>query len=209
MNERTKRAIKMIPVISLCLSALLLIVAFLIKDVPAEKSYVYKNNQIITTSWHNLFDYFTKGLFFAILISAVILTIICVVAKVKSKEKITRKISLILISGIVCSVIIMLSNILVLGIWSDDDYSPQCYIFTDGQHTIVIEEKSFLLYGGATVYQIKDNNEAVILNEFSTDDGGRNNGHYDINWYDNYAEITYNTFNTKDSKTTKTIQFLS
>lgn len=199
----------MIPVISLCLSALLLIVAFLIKDVPAEKSYIYKNNQIITTSWHNLFDYFTKGLFIAILISAVILTIICVAAKVKSKEKITRKISLILISGIVCSVIIMLSNILVLDIWSDDDYSPQCYKFTDGQHTIVIEEKSFLLYGGATVYQINDNSEAVILNEFSTDDGGRNNGHYDINWYNNYAEITYNTFNTKDSKSTKTIQFLS
>ncbi|MGN0682674.1 MAG: hypothetical protein ACI4JY_03265 [Oscillospiraceae bacterium] len=209
MNECTKRAIKMIPIIFLCLSALLLIVAFLIKDVPAEKSYVYSNNQIITTSWHNFFVYFTEGLFIAILISAVILTIICVVAKVKSKEKITRKISLIWISGIVCSVIIMLSNILVLNIWSDDDYSPQCYKFTDGQHTIVIEEKSFLLYGGATVYQIKDNNEAVILNEFSTDDGGRNNGHYDINWHDNYAEITYNTFNTKDSKSTKTIQFLS
>lgn len=101
----------------------------------------------------------------------------------------------------------MISNIIVVGFWSDNDYSPICYKFSDDKHTIVIEERSFLLYGGGYVYQIYDDNDAVIIHTFSVDDGGRNKGHYDIKWYDNYAEITYNTFYTKDSKRTDKIVF--
>ena len=202
MNPQTKKAIKITAVVELMSSVILLIVAFFIQGIPENKLYYYRNNQITSSSWHNVFEYFPCGLFLALLTLSAALTIICIVGRIKTKQKVKKHLLIIWGSEIVCFLIIMLRYVLVMGIWSDEDYFPICYEFTDGQHTIVIEEESFLLYGGGTIYQINDDNEAVILNVFTTDDGGRNNGNYDISWYDDYAEITYHTFNTKDSMST-------
>ena len=71
----------------------------------------------------------------------------------------------------------------------------------------MIEETSFLLSGGGTVYQINDDSSAVIIHTFRTDDVGRNNGQYEINWHDDYVELTYHTFVTTDSQCTDKIVF--
>jgi len=97
------------------------------------------------------------------------------------------------------------SDIAINGLWQKSDYFPVCYEFTDGQHTIVIEEESFLLYGGGTVYQIKDNNNAVIIGNISTDDGGRNHGRYDIKWLNDGCEITYDYDDNR--KATEKVEF--
>lgn len=97
---------------------------------------------------------------------------------------------------------IFFSNIIVIGTYDENDYAPAYYEFSDNIHTIVIEEESFMLYGGGTVYQILDDNKAVEIVRFTTDDGGRNNGKYVIEWFDDCAEITYNTFVDKSSKNT-------
>ena len=46
-----------------------------------------------------------------------------------------------------------------------------------------------------------------LLDCFTTDDGGRNNGMYDIVWHQNYAEITYRTFTTENDKKTIVVNF--
>lgn len=208
MKKNIKKALKIIPLIELGLAAVTLIVAFFISDIPAEYSFVYKDGRIIANSWHNSFALLTDVLLSIILALSAILIFACIAAKIKLKENISKKILLTLISFVVYAIMILLSHDMVCGSWTAEDYNTQYYKFTDGQHTIVISESSFLLYGGGTVYQIMDNNDAVILYEFSTDDGGRNNGKYTIKWHDDHAELTYNTFDLKDSKCTAKIQFV-
>lgn len=207
MKPGFKKVIKAVPLICFGVSIILLITSFFTKDIPENITYTYSNNKIHTHSWHNIFESVTAYLFAAVFLSSVIITIICMIIRIKYKEKTAKVIAVNWISFFACFLIISFSDILVVGLWTDEDYSPVCYKFTDGQHTIVIEERSFLLYGGGTVYQVKNNSEAVVLCSFSTDDGGRNHGNYEIEWYEDHADLTYNTFCTKDSRMTARIDY--
>ena len=70
-------------------------------------------------------------------------------------------------------------------------YSPDYYEYSNNGQTIVICEESFLLGGWGTVYLINDNRTADEVGSFGTDDGHRNGGKYEIEWYDNSAVIHY------------------
>lgn len=199
----TKRVLKIIPLIEISISIIFLVVSFLIKDIPDNKPYFYKNGKIIASSWYDILSDFTAYLLVILFIIALFIGIF---RGIKFKDKDT-KIGITLVCTIFCSFVIAFSNILVTVLWSDEDYSKSYYKFTDGHHTIVIEEESFLLYGGGTIYQIQDDNKAIVLNTFITDDGGRNNGNYEIDWHDDYAEITYNNFDLQNSKATIKVEF--
>ena len=82
---------------------------------------------------------------------------------------------------------------------------PKCFEFSDGEHTIVIEEEAFMFGGWGTVYQVEESGKAVVLKGFTTDDGYRNEGNYDIRWSDDSAEITFN--DGQGGKTTVTVEF--
>ena len=206
MDMYIKKAIKLFPISFFAVSIIAFVTALIVKDIPENKTYVYENKKIITHSWHDYFEIATSAVLVFIILSLLLLTIILIIQKIKAKEKVLRKLQMLWMSGIICYVITMISNIMVINI-ENNDYNPEYYKFSNGNHTIVIEEKSFLLYGGGTIYQIMENNSAVIIGKISTDDGGRNNGDYDIKWYNDHAEITYNTFNTKESTTTETVKF--
>lgn len=207
MNRHIRRVFRIIPLTQLISASVLLIVSFFISDVPVKVSHLYKNGRIVTDSWHDTFSTIVAVLMFIIAILTVVFIFISITVKIKYKEDIVEKIPLILFITAVCAVMLFFSDIMVCGLWSDDNYEPECYEFSDGQHTIVIEEKSFLLHGGGTVYQIMDNDKAVVIHQFTTDDGGRNKGNYAINWHDDYAELTYNTFSSGDSRCTDKIWF--
>ncbi len=208
MNKHIRRALRIIPAAQLISAALLLIVSFFIRDIPVKVSHFYRNGRIVTDSWHDTFTTIIAALMFIIIILTAVYIIICIAAKVKHKEDISGKIPLAVLIAAVCAVMLFFSDIMVCGLWSDDNYEPEYYEFSDGQHTIVIEEKSFLLHGGGTVYQIMDNDKAVAIHHFTTDDGGRNKGNYTIKWYGDHAEMTYNTFSSGDSKRTGKIFFI-
>jgi len=207
MNLQKKRIIKSIPLFEIGICIVFLIVSFCIGDIPTKPTYKYINNHIVKNTWHDIYETVLAGVFLIISIISVLCIVIWIIQRIKRRKKIHKHIVSLFFSFVLCSLLLMISNIIVVGFWSDNDYSPICYKFSDDKHTIVIEERSFLLYGGGYVYQIYDDNDAVIIHTFSVDDGGRNKGHYDIKWYDNYAEITYNTFYTKDSKRTDKIVF--
>lgn len=97
-------------------------------------------------------------------------------------------------------VVIMISNILVIGLYGNEAYDPSYYEFTNGNNTVVIEEKSFLLYGEGSINQVFEDKSAIELARFSTDDGGRNNGEYDVLWKGESVEITYKTFTGNNDK---------
>lgn len=209
MNKHTRRALRIIPLTELVLTSVLLIVSFFIKDIPEKKTYFYRNGRIVTDSWHNTFSSLTCELVFIIIILTAVYIFICIAVKIKYKEDISGKIPLALLITAVCAVMLFFCDIMVCGLWTNEDYEPECYKFSDGQHTIVIEEKSFLLNGRGTVYQIMDNDKSVVIHQFTTDDGGRNNGNYSIKWHDDHIELTYSTFSTKDSKCTDKIRFIA
>ena len=207
INSQKKEIIKLIPFFEIVICNIFLIVSFIIKDFPSNPTYTYINNCIVTHSWHDIYSVVLVIAFFIIVLATLVCIAIWIIEKIKNKEKNVKQIFLLIISLLFCSITLIISDIIVEGFWTDDDYSPSYYKFSDNKHTIVIEERSSLLYGGGTIYQINDDNSAVIIHEFQTDDGGRNNGHYEIKWHDDYAEITYNTFNSDDNKCTDNIIF--
>lgn len=208
MNESIRRVFRIIPALQLISAAVLLIISFFIRDIPVKVSHFYRNGRIVTDSWHETFSTIVAALMFIIIILTAVYIIICIAAKVKHKEDISGKIPLAVLIAAVCAVMLFFSDIMVCGLWGNDDYEPEYYEFSDGQHTIVIEEKSFLLHGGGTIYQIMDNDKAVAIHQFTTDDGGRNKGNYTIKWYSDHAEMAYNTFSSDDSKRTGKIFFI-
>ena len=209
MDPRKKKMLKAVPLFGTGIFIIILIVSFLIKDLPVNPVYTYTNAEIVTHSWLGVFSRSLAAASFMITFITLICIVIWIFEGIKNKEKAFRQIAFLFLSFIFCSGSLVFSHMLVIGLWTNDDESPCYYEFSDNRHTIVIEERSFLLYGGGTVYQINDDHEAVIIHTFSTDDGGRNYGHYEINWHDDYAEITYNTFNTSDSKCTDKVVFVN
>jgi amino acid transporter len=188
------------------ISVLTVVTAFIIRNIPENISYTYQNNTIIKHSWHDIFETVTAVLFFIFVILTVAYTAICVYKKIKHKLKILGRVFKSCVMLILYFVLLLYSNA-VVGIDSESAYDRSYYEFSNGLHTIIIEEKSFLLYGGGTIYQINEDNSAIVLGALSTDDGGRNYGKYQIEWFESYAEITYNTFESENAMCTQTVEF--
>lgn len=200
------KKLKLVPVLSVGVSLLTCIVSYFAGKIPPKTSYVYRNNEIVTQSWRDNFETFIGFVFLLVLLVAFVTTVILIIEKIKSKRKIAKDIFRTWGCVILCYVIFGFSSLMVT---TDDlyDYYPVCYEFTDGQHTIVIEEESFMLYGGGTIYRIDDDNNAFVIGHISTDDGGRNNGNYDIKWSDDGCEITYDYCNGEHTKKTEKVKF--
>lgn len=202
MHYKDKKIVKIIPVVLLGTSLLWLVISFAVSNIPEKVNYVYTNGKVIKYSWHDVYDIISEVIGFILLALFAVATMQCVKLKLKTKEKLLKIFVFNFSAWLVSTLIIASGNIVVTGVWNEEDYHPQYYEFTNNGKTIVIEEKSFLLKGNGTIYQIENNNAASIIGEFSTDDGGRNYGNYDIQWNDSYVEITYHTFHRKDTSET-------
>ncbi len=191
--QRLSRAFRIIHVIFLVLSLILLILSFKLSSKPENIEYYYRNGKIISHSWHNTF-YAVSAIFSVVVIaSALIYNVSSVIYNVRNKaNKLTGRFAIWLMS--IVTILLIAASAFVLDPRGSDavaDHSPKCFEFSDGSHTLVIEEKSYLLWGGGTVYQLGSDNKAEIIGNFNTDDGFRNNGAYDIEWFPDHAEIMY------------------
>lgn len=189
--------------VMLGVSLIILTVSFAIKDLPTNKTYRYENNTIVSYSWHDVFE--NVMAFFSVVLTIVLITFAVFVFFQNMRTKQEKLLRVIIQSAciyFVCLVVIMISNILVIGLYGNEAYDPSYYEFSNEKNTVVIEEKSFLLYGGGSIYQVYEDKSAVELARFSTDDGGRNNGDYDILWKAESVEITYKTFTGNNGKNT-------
>lgn len=206
MNARLKKIVKFTPLIFFAVAVSMLLFPMLINNIPKGETYFYSNGEIVRYSWQQPFMVFLNILMAAVLVWTLALTVLSAIYMIKQKEKLGVTIVLSWLTGIICLICILLCALSISG--SEDGYSRHnCYEFTDGRHTIIIEEKSFLLDGRGTIYQLCDDNSATIIGGFSTDDGGLNCGNYEIEWYDTSAKITYRTFSTKTSKGAEIVQF--
>lgn len=201
------KIIRKTQIISIIVSLVVLAVSFGLSYVPAPVTLEYVNNEIVSHSWHNFYESIVATILFVQLVLSFALIIANIVNKIRNKVKICGSVSFTVFLVIFSYVTSGFSLLFVEGFWSDSDYNPQCYMFTDNNHTIVIEERSFLLYGGGTIYQIHDDNAASVIGSISTDDGGRNHGRYDIEWSESGAEITYDYYDTEHSRQTEKVYF--
>lgn len=177
---------------------LLLIVTFCVADIDPVRTVCYdelRNKIVASTTWRD--DYADVCAMLAVLVFPLLFLIVCItniIGKIRDKIKISGAILLTLALSLFCSGV---STFCFLGMddsGSDSEFYPVCYRFSDSErpeHQIVIQEISYLLYGGGTVYQIMDDNQVSVIGNFSTDDGLRNHGNYEISWSDSGAEITY------------------
>ena len=191
-----------IPLIMLTGAGLLFGLSFLLCRLPQHKRFFYRGGAITVRSWHDLFSVCMGILAAAVVLCAVIGTVRFLAAKQRRKAAPKPHPLLLWLCALPALLLIFLSEIHVTGLWSRSDYEPECYAFTDGTRTVVIEEISFLLMGRGNVYQAFADGTAIPLGEFSTDDGGRNFGDYRIRWEPDSVEITYHTFVTNDSADT-------
>lgn len=188
-------------------SIISLIFAFVIRNIPENISYVYVNKIIERHSWHDIYEFINEMICYLEFGVTIVSTIVFIIAKVQIKEKILKKTVSLWFVFVISTIMLLFSNIIVTGLYDENDYSPEYFEFSDNKHTLVIEEKSFLFDGKGYVFQIQDDNSAILLEYFSADDGGRNLGMYDIAWFNNYAEITYHTFINENDKETILVNF--
>ena len=204
MSKILPKFIKIEPLIALGLSALLLIFAYVLKSTPETLTYTFRNGVIQKHSDHDFFQVIAGLTILLVVLLCFAGSIGCIAVWLRHKQKTAGKAALMWLTTIVCLVLILVASAVAGGQTDDKSYHPEYYPFSNGQHSIVIEEKSFLLGGFGTVYQVKKNGEAHVIGSFQTDDGGRNNGDYTIQWSDAYADITFHTFT--DSGKTDTIR---
>ena len=207
MKNKSRKMMLFSLIIMLSFSLLSLIVAFSIKNIPENISYEYVNQRIEKHSWHDSYEIISDIIFLFELCITMITAIVFIIAKVKTHEKIMKKTISLWVVLVISTIALLLSNTVVTGLSDENDYSSKYYEFSDNQHTLVFEERSFLLYGEGYIFQIQDDNSAILLERFTTDDGGRNNGMYDVIWFNDYAEITYHTFVTENDKKTVVVNF--
>ncbi len=204
-----KDKVKIYILASLIVSLIFLVISYFVAKIPENATFFYENNEIVSRSWHDSYLDVAATIDVTIFLLAIALTVWLVVDKIRMRAKIAAKIGGIWLVEIICFFIFMMAYIFIDGLWDESDFDPVYYEFSDGNHTIVVREESFLLYGGARIFQIMDDNRAVVIGALVTDDGARNNGNYDIVWSDSYVEITYHTFNgNKVSAETKRYEFV-
>ncbi|MDE7295383.1 MAG: hypothetical protein K2N72_13245 [Oscillospiraceae bacterium] len=203
MNKR--KLLKILTVAFVILSVLLFVIAL---GQPSGVSYTYEGNEIVT---HSKRDDFAEAcaIFFPLSgVWFIALTIVEIVLSIKEKRGVFNTVinaGAKILTGFFCGVLLFLVVLPSDGLWPN---YPEWYMFTDGSHTIVIEESAFLMDGRAEIYQIMENNEAVPIDMFTTDDGETNCGHYKMEWTEEYVDITYRTFVTADSVKTLRVKFI-
>lgn len=202
---KLSKIIRTVQITLLIISLVVLDLSIKLSGFPASATLEYVNNEIVSHSWH---DFYEKILAIILLVQiALLLALIIadIVNKIRNKVRICKSVSF--------TVFLVAFSFMTSGLSftfmddSDNKYNPQYYMFTDNSHTIVIEERSFLMSGRGTVYQIHNDNKAEVIGSINTDDGGRNYGNYDIEWSQEYAEITYSYCDTENSRKTEKVYF--
>lgn len=164
-------------------------------NLPEKVSKRYNGEKIIYRSWHDIVRVFVWVMIAIAVISLVWLTVLKIkemkIQEKKTVGKVVVNVSkLILLWGLILISLFMMSLFLFLRFTLRYD-GDMYYEYTDGNHTIVIEETSFLLSGDFSVYQINEDNTAVGIGGALTDDGYRNYGEYEMEWTDEYVKITF------------------
>lgn len=201
--DTCKKMIRLVPILSFGGALLLLVSGILLSDVPANESYTYENGVIVVHSWEVWFSRITDLLLFLVLCGVAVVTVLCIISKIKWKEAVAVRLLVSWLVGVVCLFMIVFGNAAAVGMARREDFDPKCYTFTDGRHTMVIEETSYLFSVNGTVYQVQDDNTAVVIGAFGTK--LRNLGVYRIEWFEDGAQITY--LFAHDGTRTETVHF--
>ena len=204
MSKRSRAISVLLAVLPLILAACALFFYAISKKLPNKTLYSYHNNQITSMTVLGIIGCCVLALF--VCISAAALVLFKPRKGQQCDEQISKSYKTARRGAVITLVLIALGVLfytVILSGWYY--YDPKCFEFSDGEHTVVIEEESWLLGGWGNIYQVNDDGSAQRLSRFSTDDGHRNEGNYDINWHDDSADITYD--NGNGGRETVTVKF--
>ncbi len=206
MSKKMKNLLRLVPLIELGLVVLLSGISYILAKLWAGKYLrIEKSNSIIMRSLHEeVVDTLIRIMLYLIVVCCIVITVVCIVERVRHDADVGRLYAMTWIISGVCAAALFIGSVLV---GSSSDTDPKCFEFTDNKHNIVIEEESWLLGGWGNIYQVYDDGSAKKLNSFSTDDGYRNNGSYEITWYDDHADITFTFDDYKNTRKTVAAKF--
>lgn len=207
--ENTTKRVRYVCGVMIALTIIIFALSKVLSEVECDYTYKYQSGRIVPHSWHDIYEIALGIVFAAFTIGFIYSCVAMIRAKLKYKAKISKPLSLTAAVYFMSVLFVHISLISVVNIWTHETYDTEWYEFSDGKHTIVVEEESFLLYGGGTIYQIDSDNNAEAIAKIRTDDGGRNHGNYEIEWHEEYFLITYNTFSDppSHSEVTKKVHF--
>ena len=166
-------------------------------------TYSYNGKEIIKHSWHDIFGVLMLISVVVFVVSAIVFSVLKIIELIKEKKRIVCNV--LKIVGIYLLVIIVAYAILLL-LWFryrfTNDYGKS-FEFTDGKHTIVIEEEYGWLFDpiDCRVYQIHDNGKVSKIGFLGRADLGADEDLYNLKWHDDRVEITYNTDDNGTMKT--------
>lgn len=170
-------------------------------------TYSYDGTYIIKHSWHEVLRIFIWISIAFTLISAIAFAVLKIIQVIKDKKDIISNILLVLFVGLI-AVFVSFQADLVLWLRYNGGENSHCYEFSNGEKTIVIEEELLSLHGPmcGIVYQVNNDMTAEKIGFIGRADRGENEDEYEVKWYDDYVEITYDPCQPDNQLKTKTIK---
>ena len=183
--------VKRVWLLAVAFNIFLVVCVGIIDWLPENTKVTYVNKELIFESW-KFIVYDAWGWLFVIPIVMFIIMVAVSLRGIK-QNKLRGGIKIVL-SVFIClvSLLVVVFTYIALvgwGQWEDND--SKCYEFSNAERKIVICESSYLLAGWGDIYLIEEDNSAHWLAHFSTDDGGRNEGEYELEWKKDGVEVTY------------------
>lgn len=162
---------------------ILILTAAFLQNAGIHETYRYINGELFTWRRYVSLAFLGFSVIFAVMF--VIETVLLVKLKKVSLGKIILSAALLLFS--LPAMLFSAVGIGGIGNRYDTDY----YEFSHEGRTIVICEEAYLLGGWGEIYRINEDRTADKIGSFGTDDGHKNGGDYEIEWFDNHALIHY------------------
>lgn len=202
MTKRIIKVIKIASVIGFILIAAFAVYAFILwKAIRDHIWYVYKDGKIWTMSVHwSILTLSMIVISVLVALTSLIVTVRFVRSEKQTHEMYKKPFKLALVCAGAWIVVILIFICTHSGFFKTEDrYRSECFEYSNGQHTIVIADNDVMgdfnkLYHigiSEDIYQINDDNEAVILNGFFVTQKPNSSDDYEIKWYDDKVEVTF------------------
>jgi hypothetical protein len=163
--------------------------------IPYE-TYIYTGERIIRQSWHDIVRVIIWIFLAIIAVSGVWLSVLKIIEMVKQEKKNVCRIAwkviqLLFLWVIIFVVLFVISSGLYFRFTARYEGNTY-YEFSDGNHTIVIEEELFFFSGEFSVFQINEDNTAILIGGEMLRDVVPIKNNINIEWFDEYVIIAYN-----------------
>ena len=180
---------KPIVLIVFAMNVLTFFIATVARNLEKTYTFTYVNGEIVPDN--GMGGFIIGGYVYAAIV--VILLIIALIQVIQFRKEMSFVLNLLIVVCLVPISLVVIRFGVKSIINADDGYISTCYEFNNDDKTIVLCERKLANDAYVEVFQVVDDNEAILMDYLLTYDGYTNNGEYTITWHEDKVSIEYAT----------------